>query len=341
MTTTTVLLPRDGREHLRGDALSDLDPLAYSHHRLGATQKIMRRLGRLGPDATLHAKLTLPIASQLEHTEALWLSEQVSLSGSEWRLLLDRLPRLRWIYSQRTSYHHLDPEIFRSRGIAVSNSGDLVTRWVAEFALACILSERKRIPEHARSAGARSGPIWGRPVRGARVLILGTGRIGAELAGMATALGMEVTGLSRSPGRFPDPPSPYARIRNLESDLAVALGETDFVVVALPSDERTRNILGPRELAAMPATASLISVTHPEVIDQDAVILALEAGRIASAYLDRVQPSRGIPRAGVPNLVLTHNSSAHVREKSAAAAARFVQGVRAMREGRVPDDRVV
>lgn len=338
MTVLRVLVPRDSVELLT--APGEIEAVGYLQQTLPSLLRLRRRIAPLAPATLLRAKLTLPPTPDLARVEALWLSEQVSLQQAEWRILLERLPRLRWVYSQRTSYHHLDLGLFRERNIAISNSGALVSRWVAEFAFAALLAERKKLPTHVRATSPGMEPVSCRPLTGTRVAVLGTGRIGAEFAAMGTALGMEVIGLSRDPSRFGPSGHPYSRLAHLERDLAEVLGSAEALVVTVPGGPATQGLVGARQLALLPPGAAIISVTHADVIDQAALFAALRRGRLAGAYLDRVRPFRRFPGRNVPNLVLLHNSTAHLAEKASAAAAAFQRGLEALRRGEDPADRI-
>ena len=349
MNPTNVLVPESARDLFLGESVEvegcpawpeSIRPTFYSTQPLSTLSRARRRLGRLSARAGLGEKLGLPTRESIQEAEALWLSEQVSLRPGEWTLLLDQLPELKWMFSQRTSYHHLDLDLFRRRGISVSNSGDLVSRWVAEFAFACIVAQAKQIPQHARSHSWFSPALESVGFADRPVTILGTGNIGAHLASLCGALGMVVTGLSRDPSRFGRDPSPYSRVLHLERDLEEALSQTAFLVLAVPSAPGTRGLIGERELSRLPETATLVSTTHPEVVDQDALFRALREGRIAAAYLDRIQARRQLWQPRIPNLVVTHNSHAHLPEKRAAAFRKFLLGVQALRDSRDPDDRV-
>ncbi len=313
----------------------------YDIHSLSSADKVKRRLGRLSAESAFRAKLTLPADGAGGAAQALWLSERVSLKPKEWKLFLDELPDLKWIFSQRTSYHHLQLDLFKDRGIALSNSGTLVSRWVAEFAFACIVAETKKIPQHAMEPSWFAAPIAGAGFTSRRVTILGTGNIGGHLAGMCRGVGMKVTGLSRNPERFGADHDPYDRMLHIDKDRVRAMETSDFVILAVPSADETQRIIGRAELAALPRGATLISVTHPEVIDQEAVFSSLREGNLGGAYLDRVEAQRGRRQPKVPGLVVTHNSHAHLPEKKAAAFRRFLRGVQALQEGKDPADRVV
>ena len=350
MNPSNVLAPESARELFLGESTAIeglqswreiVQPVFYSTRPLSGVSRARRRLGRLSAQAGLNEKLRLPPKESIRVSEALWLSEQVSLRPGEWRLLLDQLPGLQWLFSQRTSYHHIDLDLFAKRGISVSNSGDLVSRWVAEFAFACIVSQAKRIPQHALSRSWFSPALENVGFAGRRVTILGTGRIGAHLASLCGGLGMLTTGLSRDPSRFGTNPAPYHRIGHLERDMEEVLSQSEFLVVTVPSAPETQGLIGQRELSRLPTNATVVSTTHPEVMDQDAILRSLREGKLSAAYLDRVHARRRLWQPRIPNLVVTHNSHAHLPEKKIAAFRKFLLGVDALRGGRDPADRVI
>jgi D-2-hydroxyacid dehydrogenase (NADP+) len=148
-----------------------------------------------------------------------------------------------------------------------------------------------------------------RDLRGQTAVIIGLGAIGGEIARLARILGLKVIALRRSP-RKPDDPvdEMYTPDR-----LAEVLPRADWLIVACPLTEETRDLIDSDMLARLPSTARLINIGRGEVVDEDALIDALRGKRLAGAYLDvfRQEPlPPESPLWDLPNVLVTpHNSS--------------------------------
>ena len=126
-----------------------------------------------------------------------------------------------------------------------------------------------------------------RSIQGSRLTLLGTGDIGTTFAQRAKALcPASVTGVNRS-GRVPDPV--YDRVMPM-AELDRVLPETDILVMSLPSTPETVGVLSRERLALLPESAILVNVGRGSAIDQDALMDALNAGRLAGAALDVMTP---------------------------------------------------
>ena len=128
-----------------------------------------------------------------------------TVPSQQLEILLDRMPYLRWAYWQRAGTENMHCEIFKTRGIALSNSGSLVSRSVAEMNLACILAQAKRLPDHIQlQRRCRWKTLYCEDLSSQTVGIIGTGNIASETARLCRAIGMRVTAASRNPTRFQD-----------------------------------------------------------------------------------------------------------------------------------------
>lgn len=171
------------------------------------------------------------------------------------------------------------------RGQIFTNGAGMMPDVVADFALLGVLTLAKRLDEVVRAHDQRawlSGPPGTQELLGSKALILGYGAIGREIGQRLRAFGVEVTGVRRTPDPDPAIIGPDAwRAR---------LGNYDFIILAVPNTEETRAIIGAPELAAMKPTARLVNIARGDLIDQPALIAALKAKRLGSAFLDVVTP---------------------------------------------------
>jgi phosphoglycerate dehydrogenase-like enzyme len=339
-----VLVPTESRSLFATRPVAGVDPLACRLRPERLDRRALRHAGWLSPRRSLDARLEIEGGERAAQAIALWLAPGPYLPPPQMRSLLDRLPRLRWIYSQVAGTDHLDLGEFQGRGIMLSNSGGLSSRRVAEMALAAIIAHAKRLPAHLELQRAHrwqslAGDELGRQTVG----IVGTGAIGHELAHLCRAIGMQVIGASRHPDRFGPDPAPYHRVLHLGGELKTLLGESDYVVLALPLTDGTRGLIDAAALAQMRPSAALVNVARGPVVDEDALCAALARRLLAAAYIDRptvLPPPRWSRLYRTPNLVLTHYSAAASPRAIEEAFTRFTAGLHALLTTGTPPDLV-
>jgi len=194
-------------------------------------------------------------------------------------------PDLKWIVSPTTGLNHIDLEHFAAGGVEVVSlrgRAELLDRIhaTAEHTLALALALLRDIPGAA--AAVREGrwdryPHKGNELHGKRVLLLGYGRIGRMVAPLYRAFGCTVRAHDRLGGRVPD---------ELRCRFPEALAETDLLSVHLPLEPQTRRLLGAGLLGLLPGHAVVVNTARGEVIDQEALLSAIEQGALAGAALD-------------------------------------------------------
>ncbi|KAK1835654.1 putative phosphoglycerate dehydrogenase [Podospora conica] len=211
------------------------------------------------------------------------------------------LPNLRWIQSLAAGPNDVLSAGFDPAKITITTGSGLHDRTVAEHALALLLASARKLHEmrdyqsRGEWPGHLGGPQPDRPagafttLRDARVLIWGFGNIAKTLAPYLTALGATVKGVARSAG-----------VRGgvevfAEDRLPELLAETDALVMILPGDESTRHALGRERLGMLPPHAWLVNVGRGSSVDEEALVEALEGGRLGGAALD-VFETEPLPR---------------------------------------------
>jgi phosphoglycerate dehydrogenase-like enzyme len=199
--------------------------------------------------------------------------------------------RLRWIHSGAAGVASLlHPELLQ-HGVVLTNSAGVHGPAVAETALGMVLYFARGL-DHAVAAQHRGrwdtaafeeldGGI--REVDGATLGVVGYGGIGRELAKRARALGMRVIAARRTASHDS---GGGAEVLYGADALATLLSESDFVVLAVPSTAATRGMMGAAELALMRRDAVLINIARGDVVDEGALLMALQAGRLRGAALD-------------------------------------------------------
>lgn len=190
---------------------------------------------------------------------------------------------LRWVHLSSAGVEHaLYPELMQ-RPIVLTNGAGVYSIPIAEHVLAMMLALSRRVPEmvRAQDRGEWTG-LRGGELHGATALIVGVGGIGARVAALCKAFGMHVVGTRRRA----ETPTPDVDTVLPTSELRSALPDADWVIVCAPLTPETRHIIGAAELALMKPTVRIINIARGGLIDENAMIEALEAGRIAGAGLD-------------------------------------------------------
>ncbi|MFJ9739960.1 D-2-hydroxyacid dehydrogenase family protein [Streptomyces sp. NPDC101166] len=215
------------------------------------------------------------------------LRERVPFPAS----LLGRLPRLRLLIASGMRNTVIDYAAARANGVTVCGTESSSTPPV-ELTWALLLGLARGLLEES-NALRRGGP-WqstlGADLHGRRLGLLGLGKIGSRVAQVGLAFGMEVCAWSQNLGKE-RADEVGVRLAGSKEEL---LAGSDFVSVHLALSDRTRELLGPAELALLKPTAYLVNTSRAAIVDQDALLSALHQGRIAGAAVD-VHDSEPLP----------------------------------------------
>ncbi|MEH0545950.1 D-2-hydroxyacid dehydrogenase family protein [Streptomyces sp. B21-105] len=229
------------------------------------------------------------------------LRERVSFPAS----LLDRLPRLRLLIASGMRNSVIDFPAAKANGVTVCGTQSSSTPPV-ELTWALLLGLARGLVQE--STALREGGPWqstlGEDLHGRRLGLLGLGKIGALVARVGLAFGMEVSAWSQNLTAERAREVGVRRAASKEELLA----ESDFVSVHLALGERTRGLLGPAELALLKPKAYLVNTSRAAIVDQEALLAALREGRIAGAGVDvfDVEPlPAGHPMRTAPRLLAT------------------------------------
>ena len=216
-------------------------------------------------------------------------------------------PNLRWIQSNSAGMDNfLFPEIIERDDVTVTNMAGLYASQGGEHAWALLLSLARGIPHVMGAEGHRA---WQMPVvelTGSTLGIIGLGGFGMEM--LQRARGYDMTILAVDPVRQ-DKPDEVAELKPAtRENLHDLLRRSDSVMLACPKTPETYHLIGSKELAAMKQTAYLVNVTRGGIIDEDALVDALQNGKIAGAGLDVTEiepPPPESPLWDAPNLIIT------------------------------------
>lgn len=257
---------------------------------------------------------------------------------------LEGAGKLEVVSSISVGYDNYDLAYFNERGIALTNTPDVLTESTADLAFSLIMGSARRVAEldawtKAGNWQATIAPShFGNDVHGKTLGIVGLGNIGAAIARRGHfGFNMPVvySGNSRKPQLEQEL---GAQLRSLDQLLA----EADFVVIVVPLNEATQKLISTRELQLMKPSAYLINIARGPVVDEAALIEALRSGTIRGAGLDvyEKEPLRESPLFQLPNaLTLPHVGSATAETRD-AMANRAVDNLRAALLGERPQDLV-
>jgi len=235
------------------------------------------------------------------------------------RALMEKLPALEIVSIMGVGYDKVDVRAAIERGIPVTHTPDVLNDEVADLAIALMLAVARRLPQADRYVReghwAEKGNMpLATKMSGKRLGIVGLGRIGKAIAARAQAFGMSIayTGRTQQPGVS------FAYHANAKA-LAAA---SDFLVVITPGGEGTRRMIAGEVLKALGPAGYLVNVARGSVVDETALIEALQQGTIAGAGLDVYENEPHVPAAlrALDNVVLTPHMASATRETRQAMA---------------------
>ncbi len=236
--------------------------------------------------------------------------------------LIGKLPGLELVSVFGVGYDGYDVPTLKSRGIPLTNTPDVLTDDVADMGMALMLSVARRVPQndaYLRAGKWRNAPApLARKMSGARLGIVGLGRIGLAIAKRAEGFGMSIAYTTRTARKD----VPY---RYFPSAAALA-AEVDFLMVITPGGAGTKGLINAEVLAALGQKGYLINVARGSVVDEAALIRALDGGVIAGAGLDVFENEPNVPQALIDrdNVVLSpHAASATLQTRKAMADLAF------------------
>jgi phosphoglycerate dehydrogenase-like enzyme len=253
---------------------------------------------------------------------------------------LFRLERLKWFHTFSAGVDSPAFQVIIDRGTILTNSSGASAPSIAQYVLAMMLYCSKPIEtwreQQRRHAWA---PAPGGDLTAKTAGIIGTGAIGGEVARLAKAFNMRTVGMRRSARstRYVDEQVSPAQLERL-------LAQSDFVVLACPLTKQTEGLIGERELRAMKPDAVLINVARGRVVDEAALVRALEERRIGGACLDvfATEPlPEDSPLWDMPNVVVTPHNSAVSPLNMDRAMAIFVDNLGRLVSGKPLRNRVL
>ena len=258
----------------------------------------------------------------------------VAQTGAVRRLFPADAPRLKLIYCTSAGLDSLAPFDWLPPGAALLNNRGTHGAKAGEYGIMALLMLAAGLPGFATAQRAGQwAPRHGSVLAGRRVTVAGLGALGGAVAGQAARFGMDITGVRTRA----EPHPACARVAALDEFDSV-LGDTEFLVLALPLTDATRGVLDRRRVALLPPGAGVVNIGRGALLDQDALCDALEGGHLSGAVLDVFVPEPVPPGHrlwATPNLVMTpHVSADDPGTYIPLSLDIFFQNLRAFRDGR-------
>jgi len=250
-------------------------------------------------------------------------------------------PRLKIVANHSVGVDHCDLPALKARGSTVTNTPDVLSDATAEIAILLMLGAARRAVEGDRLVRTGAWDGWspafmvGKQVSGSRLGIVGMGRVGRAFATMARGLGMEIHYHNRS--RLPAAQENGA---TYHQSLDTLLPLSDFLALHCPATPETTGLINARTLAQLPKAAVLVNSARGALVDEAALLDALESGHLMAAGLDcfAVEPGGNPAFATHDNVfMLPHIGSATVRTRD-AMGFRALDNLDAFFAGRTPAD---
>jgi len=261
---------------------------------------------------------------------------EVAFSGNNprrARQLLDATPKLRWYHTVSAGVDNLPLPELAQRGIVLTNNSGSYDIQIAEHLLAFVFAASRQLHRYRDNQRARE---WKeeqhRELRDATIVVYGMGSIGGEIARLAGAVGMRVIGVRRKAG-----PSEPGVDRVVAADrLAEVVGEADYLAIAAPLTSATRGAISRDVISRMKPTAWIVNIARGAIVDEPAMIEALQANRIGGAALD-VFTTEPLPKESplwaLENVMITPHHSGSSPRVGERTLALFAENLRRYKAG--------
>ena len=252
-------------------------------------------------------------------------------------------PHLRLIATHSVGVDHIDLDAAQAAGVAVLYSPNVLSAACAEIALMLILNAARRgyeadtLVRSGRWTGFAPTQLLGLGLVGRRLGILGMGRIGREVAARAVGFGLQIHYHNR---RRLAPAEERGAIYHASAD--DLLGYSDVLCLCLPHESGVAGLLDSRRINLLPRNAIVVNIARGTVVDDDALIAALESGRVFAAGLDVFanEPAIDERYRRLPNVFLTPHIGSATTETRDAMGFLLLEAMQAIEEGRTPTNHI-
>jgi glyoxylate reductase len=326
------------------------DPRRCAHPKVTVTRElpevVMRRLEQLFDTSNNRGDRPLSrdaLAAAMADSDVLVPAVTDTIDAA---LIAGAGERLRLIANFGAGVNHIDLRAARARGIIVTNTPGVLTEDTADLVMALIVSVPRRLAEGEKLVrsgqwtGWSPGGMLGYRIGGKALGIVGMGRIGQAVARRARAFGLSIHYHNRH--RLP---------ATVESELGATwhaelddlLGAVDVLTIHTPLNADSRDLIDRRRLALLRPHVFVINASRGGILDEDALVDALEAGRLAGAGLDvwRHEPEIDPRLLALPNVVMTPHMGSATYEGRVASGERVIANIRSWADGHRPPDQVL
>ncbi|MFC0204874.1 D-2-hydroxyacid dehydrogenase [Novosphingobium soli] len=259
--------------------------------------------------------------------EVAWLD---MIAPQHAREAIGRMTGLRWYNAMSSGVDWLPLDLLRERGVRLTNGAGIHAQAVSEFVLMGMLTMAKGWRQVVRAQDRHEWlrqPPGTRELLDAQVLVIGAGEIGSRIAELLRAFGSQVTTARRHPG-----PGELG-----QDEWLGALGRFDWVVLIVPSTPQTTGMFGAEAFAAMKPGATLLNFARGTVVDQDALLAAIDSGHLGGAFLDVTTPEplpQDHPLWSRENVHISMHLAGRAQDALLArGAARFLDNLERYRRG--------
>jgi phosphoglycerate dehydrogenase-like enzyme len=322
--------------------------------RILMSQKSIDRWGalvaaRMGQRPYALISLEAAAAEQRTDAQVAFISREVTGTSTKHEIhpalqqvyaLLRQSPSLQWVHIHSAG---ADRQIYLdllARGVQITTSSGANAQVVAAVALAGILALARRFPllwaeQQTRQWLPMMGARMPRDLPGQTATIVGWGPIGQKLGSLLQVLGLQVVVVRQQVAAPQHPPSEGVEMVTFESWTQV-LPKTDWLILACPLTSKTRQLVNASALAALPQGAHLINVARGEVVDEPALVAALQSGHLGGAFLDvfghePLPPDS--PLWAMPQVMITPHAAGHSDGNETRVGQMFLDNLRCWTEG--------
>lgn len=278
--------------------------------------------------------------------QAAFLSRDLNLGGARdapapafahfVQALLDE-PGLRWLHVNSAGADRPQYKTLMARGVQVTTSAGANAPGVAQSAVGAVLALSRRFPELWAAQARREWRAATMPfppdLQGQSALVVGLGPVGNQVGRLLGAIGLRVTGLSRSARA--EPPEGFA-VTAMYADLPALLPVTDWLMLCCPLSGITRGLLDTTALALLPPGACIINVSRGGVLDEAAALAMLHSGHLRGAYMDVFEQEPLPPDSpwwSAPNTIVTPHAAGPAAGNMARAAGFFLRNLALLQAG--------
>ena len=250
-------------------------------------------------------------------------------------------PRLKIVANHSVGVDHCDLEALRGRGIVVTNTPDVLSDATAEIAMLLMLGAARLAVTGDRLVRTGAWDSWspsfmvGKQVTGARLGIIGMGRVGRAFAEKARGFGMEIHYYNRTPLR-PE----YEMGATYHDTVESVLEVSDFLSLHCPSTPETQDLMNADRFALLPDGAVMVNTARGALVDEDALIAAISSGKLAAAGLDcfKVEPGGNPALSTHENIFMLPHIGSATRATRDAMGFRALDNLDAFFGGKTPQD---